>query len=168
MSFVGALRSRSGNGPRAVLRDERARRVVRACTTAFDFGGAREIEHRLGERQLALRRAQPLVGLDAPRSRASARADRRARCPRSPCGSAAGRRTADRRRRRASGTSSRAPRRDSSRAPPCAARRSGRRTPRRPCRSGAGCARSSPRRTRRRSASRAAFAARPSRAARRG
>ena len=136
---------------RAVLGDERARRAV-GRVDGVRLRRAGEIEHRLGERELALGRAEALVGLDGGERRATARADRRGRCPRSPSGSAAARRRAGRRRRRASGTSSTAPRRDRSRAPPCAARRSGRRTPRRPCRSGAGCARSSLRRTRRRSA----------------
>ena len=72
-----------------------------------------------------------------PRHPASARApaDRRDRCPRSPCAPRAVRCTADRSRHRACGTASRARRPDPCRAPPCAGRRSGRRTGRRPCRS---------------------------------
>ena len=90
---------------------------------------------RLRDRQLALGAAEPLVGLPGLAAPAPARADRRCRCPRTPCAARAARCSADRSRRRACGTASTARRPDRCRARPCAAPRSGRRTARPSCRS---------------------------------
>ncbi len=136
MSFVGALRRCSGTGRVPSACDEGARRVV-GRVHGVRLRRDREVDDGLGERELALGRAEPLVGLggverESQRARVG-EADVLAR----HADHAARDVAADRRRRRACAPSSRAPRPGPSRAPTCAAPRSGRRSSRRPCRSAA-------------------------------
>ncbi len=88
------------------------------------FWRGRQIDAGLGKRELALGRAQIVVGVlgrvgDDQRLR-----DRQARCPPPPCAPAAGRDKAGPRRRRTCAQDSRGRRRGPSRAPICAAPRS--------------------------------------------
>ena len=62
MSRVGALRRCIGTGRVLSFGDERARRII-GDVDGVRFAAQREVDHRLGEGELALRAAQALVGL---------------------------------------------------------------------------------------------------------
>ena len=123
-SRVGALRIAMRHRIGGALLDGAPGRLV-AVVDGHALGGERQVDDRLGERQLPLGRAEPVEGVPGGEGLRRAPGDRRARRPRWRSGSSGGPRRAGPRRRRACGRASRSRRPDRSRAATCGGRRSG-------------------------------------------
>ena len=121
ISLVGALRMIFGRHQRALLLG-RAHGGLVGHIGRVRFGRDGEIDGRLRQRQLALRRAEEIIGVLGGVAPAPAPADRPGRYPPPPCAPGGARYRAGLRRHPASAPANTAPHRDRSRAPIYAAR----------------------------------------------